>query len=207
MPDRYRTLGTLKHVLDIGPEQRPEQHGYAVKDMIVLHETVSPDYTGWADVRQTSSYLAAKGYGIHGVTDAEGHAAWAYAQGRAIFYHTQSNGSKGYGRVNTRAIGIENVSRVMLDEPDNLARWRAWWKRNEQIETLAQLIAWISKTHRIPLVVSDGSKPGITTHWQVTQRFGVVGGHVDCWPRHLGGYFPLLRIIERAKYYRAVLDA
>lgn len=187
-------IGNLTNVLDIGPEQADNVHGRNKKSLVVLHETVSPDYIGWADVKQTSAYLDNKDYGIHGVIDLEGHTAWAYGLGNAIFYHTASNG----GLVNTRGIGIELVSRVMLTESDNYKRWKIWWNRNKQIEATAQLLKWISETHKIPLVVSDGTKPGITTHWQVTKTYGVAGGHVDCWPRHLGGYFPLLRIVARA---------
>lgn len=194
-------LGKLNNVLNIGPDQADNVHGRANKDLIVLHETVSPDYVGWSDVKQTSEYLDNKDYGIHGIVDKEGNVAWAYGQGEAVFYHTASSGTKGNGFVNTRGIGIEEVSNIMLKVPDNQKRWEWWWNRVAQIEATAKLIAWVADVHEIPLVVSDGSKPGITTHWQVTQRFGVSGGHVDAWPRHLGGYFPLLRTIERAKYF------
>lgn len=198
-------LGKIPNVMDIGPAQADNVHGRADKTLIVLHETVSPDYAGWRDVIQTSEYLDNKDYGIHGVVDREGHIAWAYRQGTAIFYHTTSSGSKGNGMVNTRAIGIELVSRVMLDAPDNLSRWRAWWGRNLQIEAVAKLIVTVARFHDIPLVMSDSSpgRDGITTHWQVTQRWGVYGGHTDCWPKQLGGYFPLKRIIDRARYYQS----
>jgi hypothetical protein len=187
-------LGNLKDVLNIGPDQADNVHGRSDKTLIVLHETVSPDYPGWSDVKSISNYLDSKDWGIHGIVDLEGHVAWAYGQGNALVYHTASNG----GNVNTRGIGIELISKVMLTAKDNTERWKIWWGRNKQIEATAQLLAWIAKTHDIPLIVSDGSKPGVTTHWQVTKRYGVAGGHVDCWPRHLGGYFPLLRIVARA---------
>lgn len=195
-------LGKIPDVLNIGAEQADNVHGRYDKSLVVLHETVSPDYVGWQDVHSISSYLDNKGYGIHGVIDLEGHIAWAYGLGNAIFWHTSSSGSKGSGMVNSRGIGIELISRVMLQARDNLARWTIWWARNKQIDATAKLLAWISHTHDIPLVVSDGSRPGITTHWQVTMRYGVSGGHVDCWPRHLGGYFPLLRTVARAQYFR-----
>jgi N-acetylmuramoyl-L-alanine amidase len=190
-------------VLNIGPEQADNVHGRADKDMIVLHETVSPDYPGWKDVISISEYLDNKDYGIHSVIDLEGHIAWAWGQGNAIFYHTASSGRYGNGRVNTRAIGIELISRVMLVDPDNTDRWRIWWERNKQIDATAKVLAWASRIHKIPLVYSNGKVPGVTAHWQVSKTFGVSGGHVDCWPRHMGGYFPILRIIERAKYLRA----
>ncbi len=195
-------LGKLDGVLNIAAEQADNVHGRADKDIIVLHETVSPDYPGWADVKQTSAYLDAKDYGIHGVVDLEGNVAWAHGLGTAVFWHTASSGAKGNGLINTRAIGIELVSRVMLTAADNTQRWKIWWQRDRQIDATAKLLSWVANAHDIPLRVSDGTGPGITTHWQVTNTFGVIGGHVDCWPRHLGGYFPLLRTIERAKFFR-----
>ena len=193
-------LGKIKGVLDIGPVQADNCHGtFSNKDIIVLHETVSPDYAGWKDVISISQYLDNKDYGIHGITDKEGHIAWAYGKGSCVFYHTAS----GLGLINSRGIGIEMISNIMLIEKDNTNRWEWWWKRNAQIDATAKLIAWVSKVHKIPLVYTDGHQPGITTHWQITDTFDVVGGHVDCWPRHKGGYFPVLRIIERARYFRS----
>lgn len=197
-------LGKIPGVLNIGPDQADNVHGRHKKDLIVLHETVSPDYRGWSDVEQTSSFLDNKNYGIHGIVDLEGHTAWAYSYGTALFYHASSYGRRGDGLVNTRGIGIELVSRVMLDEPDNLHRWRAWWRRNEQIEATAKLIATVARFHDIPLVINDSSSRGITTHWQVSNRWDVPGGHVDCWPKHLGGYFPLMRVLDRAQHYRSL---
>jgi hypothetical protein len=196
-------LGKIPNVMNIGPAQADNVHGRSDKELIVLHETVSPDYPGWKDVTSISDYLDNKDYGIHGIVDLEGHIAWAYGYGNAVFYHTDSSGTKGSGKVNTRGIGIELISRVMLAESDNTKRWKLWWARNKEIDAAAQLVAWASRVHEIPLVVSDGSRPGITTHWQVTQKYGVTGGHWDCYPRHLGGYFPLLRTVERAKYFRS----
>jgi hypothetical protein len=196
-------LGKIPNVLNIGPEQADNVHGRHKKDLIVLHETVSPDYKGWSDVTQTSSFLDNLDYGIHGIVDLEGHTAWAYGYGQAIFYHAISHGTRGDGLVNTRGIGIELVSRVMMDKPDNLSRWRAWWGRSEQIEATAKLVATVARFHNIPLVINDSSGRGITTHWQVSHRWGVPHGHWDCWPKHLDGYFPLMRIVERAKYYQS----
>jgi len=196
-------LGSIPDVMNIGPAQADNVHGRHDKSMIVLHETVSPDYAGWRDVVQTSDFLDNKNYGIHGVVDLEGHIAWAYKYGNAIFYHAISSGSQGNGLVNTRSIGIELISRVMLDKPDNLSRWRAWWARSPQIEAAAKLIATVARFHGIPLVPSDSSRPGITSHWQVSKRWGVSGGHWDCWPKTSGGYFPMTRVIDRAKYYQS----
>lgn len=195
-------LGKLKGVLNIGPEQADNVHGKSAKSLIVLHETVSSDIAGWADVKSISNYLDNKDYGIHGIVDAEGNVAWAYGQGQAIFYHAASSGSRGNGKVNTRGLGIELVSRVMMESSSMLKRWQIWWARTKQLHATAKLVAWVSRVHDIPLVDSDSSRPGVTTHWEVTQRWGVYGGHTDCWPRHRGGYFPKLKILSLAKFYR-----
>lgn len=185
--------------VNLAPINASVKHGIAKKDMVVLHETVSPDYKGLSDIVQTSRYLANEGLGIHGVVDAEGYLGWSVGDASAVLYHTASNG----GNINTRSIGIEQVSRVMLDYPDNTSRWKKWWSRNAEIDKVAQVLAFLSHTHKIPLVYSDGRKPGITAHWQVSRTYNVPGGHTDCWPRHLGGYYPMLRVIKEAKAYYA----
>lgn len=197
-------LGKIDNVLNIGPEQADNVHGWHEKSLIVLHETVSSDKAGWGDVREISSYLDNKDYGIHGITDAEGHVAWAYQYGKAIFYHATSAGSRGNGLVNTRGIGIENISKVMLLAHDNATRYQLWWQRQKELAAIAQLCATVARFHNIPLVSSDSSVPGITTHWEVTQRWGVAGGHTDCWPKSKGGYFPKGRVITLAKYYQSL---
>ena len=191
----------LKVDLNIWPILQYDDHGDSNKDMIVLHETVSPDYKGFADIISNSQYLAAKDYGIHAVIDVDGNLGWTCGHRKAIFYHTASSGSKGSGNVNTRAIGIEQVSRVMLDKPDNTSRWKLWMDRDKELAKVAQLCAFLAKREGIPLRYSDGKTPGITTHWQVTKTFGVSGGHTDCWPRHLDGYYPVLRVIRQAEIY------
>ena len=193
-------LGKISNVYNMGPMMKSAVHGTHDKSLVVLHETVSSDIVGWSDVMSVAHYLDQKDYGMHGIVDKEGHIAWAYGLGEAIFYHAAS----GEGRVNTRGIGIELVSRVMLTAPDNTSRWKIWWERNAQINATAKLLAWVTRVHGIPLQYSRPDVPGVTTHWHVTRHYNVYGGHVDCWPRHLGGYFPALRIIERAKYYRGL---
>lgn len=189
--------GKVKADIDISPIVGPERHGIAKKTLVVLHETVSPDYPGSSEIISTAGYMARNGLGIHGVIDAEGYFGWARDYERAIFYHAAS----GNGMVNTRAIGIELVSRVMLDKKDNASRFRTWWERNKQIEKTAQALAYISHEHGIPLIYSEAGydEPGITTHWQVSETWNVAGGHWDCWPKHVGGYFPAMRIIYRAR--------
>lgn len=190
----------IKVDVDLSGINAGVRHGVAHKDMVVLHETVSPDYPGKGELVANAAYLAKGGLGIHAVVDAEGYLGWDYGHRKSILYHTASNGG---GNINTRSIGIEQVSRVMLDYPDNARRWKKWWSRNAEIDKVAQLLAFLSKTEHIPLVYSDGTKPGITTHWQITKTYNVSGGHVDCWPKHLGGYYPVLRVIREAQAYYA----
>jgi len=89
---------------------------------------------------------------------------------------------------------------VMIDKKDNVSRFTEWWERDKQLNRTAQVVAWWSHLYAIPLRYSDGRTPGVTTHWQVSKTFGVPGGHWDCWPKHKGGYFPVLRVIYRARH-------
>jgi len=171
-------------------------HGVSPKDMIVLHETVSHDLPGYKDIDSVVAYLDAKDYGIHGLTDAEGNIAWAYGLGRAIFWQA--------GGVNVRSIGIEQVSDVMLRSPLNPVRKAIWVARNSQLRATAKLVAAVSQAHNIPLVYSDGLKPGITSHWDVSQHFKQSQGHTDCWPVHKGGYYPIYEVIYLARGYAKI---
>lgn len=189
----------LRISLDIGQQQTRHAHGRAAhKSLIVLHETVSKNYKGLSDVRAVSSFLGTEDYGIHGITDDDGNIAWARGCGRCIFYHAQS----GRGMVNTRGIGIEQISRVMVDYKSRAKRIQAWLHMNRELNATAKLVAAISNTHGIPLVDSNGSLPGVTTHYEVTKTYGVAGGHTDCWPTHLGGYYPKRLVIKLAKRYK-----
>lgn len=173
---------------------KPESHGTHDKDLIVLHETVSPDLQGVNDILNVEKYLAEKGYGIHGMTDAEGYTAWALGLGRAIFYHC--------GGVNERSIGIEQVSNVMLRSPLNTVRRKIWAARTKQIRATAALVGAAAKAHSVPLVYSDGHHPGVTTHWSVSQWATESEGHTDCFPIHHGGYYPALEVIGLAKLWQ-----
>lgn len=184
--------------INIGPEQADNCHGRHSKSLIVLHETVSGQIPGSRDIRSISNYLDNKDYGIHGVVDNESNIAYAKGCGTCIFYHTSS----GRGMVNTRGIGIEQISRVMLDFRSRAARIKAWLHMEKELNATAKLVAAISNTHGIPLHDSNGSRPGITTHWEVTHTYGIAGGHVDCWPTHLGGYYPKRLLIKLAKRYK-----
>lgn len=193
----------MKHVrvdLNIAPLMLPVAHGRHKKDMVVLHETVSGDYKGFSDLLAVARYMPSKGLGIHGIIDKEGNLAWAVFMETAILWHASSTGPDGVSNgVNSRAVGIELVSNVMQKLPDRKRRFEWWWARDAQLEKTARALAYLHRTHKIPLVVSDGGEPGITTHYQVTKRWDVPGGHTDAWPWHLGGYFPLMRVVYRAR--------
>jgi len=170
-------------------------HGYASKDLAVLHETVSPDIAGLGDILSVERFLARIGYGIHGMTDKEGHVVWARGLGKAIFYQC--------GGVNQRSIGIEQVSRVMLESKSNTRRSHIWAARQPQLRATAKLLAaWHNGApERHPLVYSNGKHPGVTSHWSVSQWSPTSEGHTDCHPKHLGGYYPALEVINLAKGY------
>lgn len=178
---------------------KPHVHGFSPKENIILHETVSPDYAGWKDVDGIRDYLANKDYGIHGITDAEGHIAWAYGLGRAIFWQA--------GGLNIAGIGIEQVSRVMLQSPSNSVRRAIWTARTKELRATAKLIACISSAQGIPIQAATWRpaehkfSPGVVSHYQVSQHFLASQGHTDCKPVHLGGYYPLFEVIFLAKGY------
>lgn len=181
----------LKIQLDTGYiyDRHPESvHGRHNKDLIVLHETVSGDQRGTADITGVEEYLARVGYGIHGMTDKEGNIAWARGYGNATFYHC--------GGVNERSIGIEQVFRGASNRPsDN----RLWAVRQVELRSTSKLLAAISNTWGIPLVYSDGDHPGVTSHFSVSQHHKESEGHWDCHPVHLGGYYPALAVINNAR--------
>lgn len=184
-------LGSLTLDYNMASLMRPHTHGKHAKDMVVLHETVSPDLPGLVDIKSIAAYLAGKDYGIHGIDDADGHTAWAVGLGDSIFYHA--------GGVNERSLGIEQVSNVMLRSPKNSVRNHIWAARQKQLRATARLLAAIAQTHpAVPLRYSDGLHPGVTTHWDVSQHFKESLGHTDCWPVHKGGYFPVLAVIRMA---------
>jgi hypothetical protein len=182
--------GSLK-ILNLTPTMRPCVHGRHPKDLVVLHETVSPNVAGSSDIEGVARYLAQKGYGIHGITDNDGNIAWALGLGDAVFWQA--------GGVNERSIGIEQVSNVMQGASSNEARKQVWLTMTKELAATSRLLAEISTVWKIPLVYSDGDHPGVTTHWSVSQHHPESEGHTDCWPVHLGGYFPALQVIQMAK--------
>lgn len=167
-------------------------HGRHSKDMVVLHETISGDITGLADIIGVEKYLTSIGYGIHGMSDKEGNIAWAKGFGNAILYHA--------GGVNFRAIGIEQVSKPPFpNSPKSIPYWKA---RGTQLKATAKLLAAISNSWSIPLRYSHGDSPGITSHWNVSQIFPASEGHTDCRPDIAGGYYPILQVIRQALVYK-----
>lgn len=185
------------HYVDTAAIQRPQVHGTHTKDMAVLHETVSPDLPGLADINAVEGYLASIGYGIHGMTDLEGNMAWAYGLGDAVFWQA--------GGVNERAVGIEQVSDipafVAAKSMTVPAAAAAWAKRTAQLHATASLLAaWhnVDPTHHV-LEYSQGLTPGVTSHWDVSQHFPASEGHTDCWPVTKGGYYPILQVIQIAR--------
>lgn len=184
--------------LDTSKLMKPHVHGVAGKDMAVLHETVSHDIVGWGDIKAVENFLASKDYGIHGMTDLEGHKAWAYGLGNAIFWQA--------GGVNTRSIGIEQVSLVMEQSHTNDQRFAIWMSRTKQLDATAQLLAaWhnVDPQHH-PLRLSNGLTRGVTSHWNVSQHFAQSEGHTDCRPSHEGGYYPILHVITLARHYASL---
>lgn len=173
-------------------ENQSAVHGRHSKDMVVLHETISGDIDGLADIKGVEQYLVSKNYGIHGMTDKEGNIAWAHGFGNAVFWQC--------GGVNDRSIGIEQVSKPPYgDSPKSIPYWKS---RDRELRATAQLLAAISKTWSIPLVYSAGDSPGITTHYSVSKIYPASQGHTDCHPVHLGGYYPVISVINIAKRYR-----
>lgn len=186
-------MTALKY-LDTSTLMRSQMHGRHNKSLIVWHETVSPDMPGVQDILAVEHYLDHVGYGIHGMTDADGNLAWTYGLGTAVFWHA--------GGVNDIAIGIENVS--MSNTGKTNAQTRAYWsKRTTQLDALAKLTATVAQIHGIPLkyVEGDGKHKGVTTHYSVSKYFQASHGHQDCWPVNDGGWFPTSGILGQARIY------
>ena len=197
----------LKIQYNMAEAQESAVHGWHDKIGIVLHETVSAQQPrSLKDVIAISSYLDVKDYGMHGITDDDGNIGWSKGLGRAIFYHATSSGSKHHGLANTNFMGIEQISRVMLDYSTRTKRIQAWLAMDDELNATAKLIACASRAHGWPIVSNPGNTmlPGVTTHWEVTMYNGVAGGHTDCWPSHLGGYYPKREVIRLAKNYYAL---
>lgn len=182
--------------VDLRPYFLGEDHGHAPKSLVVWHETVSRNANGTGDITAPAAFLDRVGYEIHAMTDMEAHFAWCYDP-TAIYDHAAS----GSGRVNTRSIGVEQVSEVPL-EHDPVKRRKMWdpeGPRRAQLELAARFAAWLFQEFEIPLRWSQGNRPGHTSHWNVSRTYGVAGGHWDCHPVHQGGHWPALFVMSRAR--------
>lgn len=185
----------LKIDFNMAVDLAPHVHGKHDKDMIVLHETISPDIPGLDDILGVEKYLAGKGYGVHGMDDKEGHIAHALGLGKAIFYHA--------GGVNERSIGLEQISDIPTRYKTNEQRKEAWKNRDKQLKATAKWIAAVWRAHpHIARTISNGTMPGVTSHWNVSQHYAQSQGHSDCWPVAYGGYYPLDAVVKLAnKFY------
>lgn len=178
--------------VDLRAYYRGEERGHAKKSLVVLHETVSPNRVGLGDITSVAAYMDSTGLEIHGIVDLEGHSAWCHDP-TAVYDHAAS----GRGNVNTRSIGFELVSEIPL--APSAVRFKRWRERRRQLDTVAHWIAWLHQTQRIPLRYSDASESGITTHWDVSRTYLGGHGHWDCWPKHKGGHFPVLYVVQKAR--------
>lgn len=176
-------------------------HGYHDKELIVFHETVSPDIRGMADIKGNAEYLDRLGYGLYGCVDREGFIAAALGLGKAVFY-TQ-------GGENERGIGIELVSPIPgLLEQRVITKHEAetlWKGRLLQLQSASRLAACLSAAHDIPLSYVSSCHPdkGVCAHWNVSQKHPQSEGHTDCWPIQADGYFPINYIIYHARQFLA----
>lgn len=181
--------------VDLRPYFAGEERGHQAKSLIVLHETVSYNRPGLTDISGPAAYMDATGLEVHGVLDQEGNSGWSYDP-TAVYDHAAS----GQGGVNSRSIGFELVSEIPFLK--TITERRIAWKspaRVKQLDEAAAWCAWLHETEGIPLVYSDSEDPGITTHWSVSRRWLGGHGHWDCWPLHLGGHFPVLYVVQKAR--------
>lgn len=179
-----------------------EEPRTAVKDMIVLHETVSYNRVGLGDITGVAAFMDSRQLEIHGIIDIEGHTAWSMHDQNRVYDHALG------GNTNTRAVGFELVSEIPFLKTPLLRReaWRAR-KRRKQLDTVAHWCAWLHATEGIPLRFSDATRPGITSHWNVSRAYLGGHGHWDCWPIHQGGHFPMLYVVRKAQQiYKAAGD-
>lgn len=184
-------------VRNISTQMRPVSHGDHLKDMFVCHETITPDALGWGDIDGVLRGLRGEGYGIQGMTDLEGHKAWTLSNSDWVLYHA--------GGVNSRAVGVENVSIIpLLIQRHNLTNEQAherWLSRVKQLDALAMLMCgWHNADkQQHPLIRSNGDSRGVCSHWDVSQHHKESLGHWDCRPYDKGGHFPLAHVIAKAR--------
>lgn len=189
--------------VDLRPYFKGEEPATHAKSLIVCHETVSYNRVGLDDIKGVAAFMDSRQLEIHGIIDVEGHSGWSY-EPRNVYDHAAS----GSGLVNTRSIGFELVSEIPFLKT-GLLRREAWQarKRRKQLDTLAQWCAWLHVTQGIPLRYSDATRPGITSHWDVSRTYLGGHGHWDCWPIHRGGHFPILYVIRKAQQIYKASDS
>jgi hypothetical protein len=179
-------------------------HGSHKKHMFVCHETVSHNVPGMADILGVEVVLKKEGYGIHGLTDKDGHKCWAKKMGNAVFWHA--------GDVNDVAVGIENVSEIpiMIEQEADQPRAGA-----QPLAGAAQPA--VGARHPDGLLAQRQPGCARAPAQQRQDRFAgrllALGrqpalqssrGHWDCWPYDKGGYFPLDHVIGLARHYATV---
>ena len=177
--------------VDLRPYFRGEEPTTHKKTLIVLHETVSHEAPGTSDIKGVAAFMDAEGLEIHGIVDKEGNSGWAY-EPEHVYDHVLG--------ANPQSIGFEQVSDIPF-LPTTAERKAAWLKadRKRQLNKVAEWCAWLHQRLGIPLRYTDGSVPGITSHWDISETFLGGSGHWDCHPIHRGGHYPLLYVVRKAQ--------
>lgn len=178
--------------VDLRPYFKGEEPGTAKKTLIVLHETVSHDRPGVGDIKSVAAFMDSTGLEIHGIVDIEGNSGWSYE-----VMHTYDH-AKG---ANEQSVGIEQVSDVpfLKTNAERIKAWDPRGPRRKQLNKVAEWCAWICQRTGIPIQYSDGTRPGITTHWDISETFLGGDGHWDCKPKHKGGHYPVLYVVRKAQ--------
>jgi N-acetylmuramoyl-L-alanine amidase len=143
--------------------------GHHPKNLIVLHQTISPDLPGIKDIASVGAYLAHVGYAIHMIVDKDANSGAVTPEFETAVYEHATSGKLG---VNHRSIGIEQVS-----YKTGIKGY--WWGRPRELNKVARWCAYLCKKHGIPPVYDPTCQHGICGHWDVTRAGHVTGGHTD----------------------------
>lgn len=178
--------------VDLRPYFKGEEPTTHKKTLIVLHETVSHDSPGVGDIKAVAAFMDGIGLEIHCIIDIEGNVGWAYEKTH-VYDHALG--------ANPQSVGIEQVSDVPLlgSNAERIKAWDPRGPRRRQLNKVAEWCAWICQSLDIPIRYSDASYPGITSHWDVSQTFLHGDGHWDCKPKHKGGHYPILYVVNKAR--------
>jgi len=178
--------------VDLRPYFKGEEPTTHKKTLIVLHETVSHESPGVGDIKGVAAFMDSKGLEIHGIIDMEGHSGWAY-EPEHVYDHVRG--------ANPQSVGFEQVSDVpfLSSNAERIKAWDPRGPRRKQLNKVAEWCAWLNQRLGIPLKYTDGSKPGITTHWDISETFLGGDGHWDCKPKHKGGHYPVLYVVRKAQ--------